>query len=237
MPDLKRLAATGASFERAVSSDAVDAAIILTQLHGPRRSASLHMTLSEAVELIRPAVNRAEGSWADLGAGSGLFSRALASLLGPNATVYAIDSDTRAMLALQSLSGRRTGGARITPIEADFRQLERIGALVRTPLDGVLFANALHFVPDPDRVLRDAGKLLGHGGRIVIVEYDGRPANRWVPFPIPLARLREIAAALSLRAPSVIGERPSDYGGIMYCAVLDDPASRSSVSEAHDIER
>jgi ubiquinone/menaquinone biosynthesis C-methylase UbiE len=179
------------------------------------------MTLSEAVELIRPAIGHTPGSWADVGAGTGLFTRALASLIGPEATVYAIDNDARAMLALQSLAARKPSGARISPIEGDLRQLEGIRALVRTPLAGILFANALHFAPDAGRVLGEVGTLLGNRGRIVIVEYDGRPANRWVPYPIPLAKLREIAATLSLRPPSVVGERPSDYGGIMYCAVLE----------------
>lgn len=182
------------------------------------------MTVSEAVALIRPAIGRREASWADLGAGSGLFTRALASLLGPKGTVYAVDTDARAMSALRALAARETTRARVTPIQGDMRDLASISALVRTPLDGALFANALHFVPDSGRVLREVRTLLGDGGRIVIIEYDGRPANRWVPYPIPLAKLREIATTLSLRAPSVIGERPSDYGGIMYCAVLESAA-------------
>ena len=182
------------------------------------------MTVAEAIQLIGPAILKTGGSWADFGAGSGLFTRALASLLGPHGTVYAIDSDAKAMSALRSLKSRQTNGARVTPIEADFRELQPVGALVRAPLDGALFANALHFVPDAGRVLREVRTLLEESGRIVIVEYDGRPANRWVPYPVPLAKLREIATALSWRLPSIIGERPSDYGGIMYCAVLEGTA-------------
>jgi hypothetical protein len=62
----------------------------------------------------------------------------------------------------------------------------------------------------------------------VIVEYDGRPANRWVPYPLSVARLSEFAAELSLLPPVVLGERPSAYGGIMYAAVLALPRSRAS---------
>jgi ubiquinone/menaquinone biosynthesis C-methylase UbiE len=45
----------------------------------------------EMMALIRPAVPGEGGSWADLGAGAGNFTRALGNLLGPKGTIYAVD--------------------------------------------------------------------------------------------------------------------------------------------------
>ncbi|MGH7674960.1 MAG: hypothetical protein ACREMV_06785, partial [Gemmatimonadales bacterium] len=44
-------------------------------------------------------------------------------------------------------------------------------------LDGILLANALHFVRNPDVVLARLAARVRPDGRVVVVEYDGRPAN------------------------------------------------------------
>ena len=55
---------------------------------------------------------------------------------------------------------------------------------------------------------------------MVLVEYDRRPASRWVPFPVDAAALPALAARAGLGAPTPIGERPSAYGGRIYAAVM-----------------
>ncbi|HET9708004.1 MAG TPA: hypothetical protein VFP39_06855 [Gemmatimonadales bacterium] len=62
---------------------------------------------------------------------------------------------------------------------------------------------------------------LGPQGRVVIVEYDGRPANRWVPYPVPRARLPDLVRRAGLKPPAITAERPSAYGGTMYVAVAE----------------
>lgn len=78
------------------------------------------MQSREAVELIEGGVVGG-GTWADLGAGSGTFTRALAELVGAAGTVYAVDRDARAMAWLTE-GAERAGGARLLPMVADFRQ-------------------------------------------------------------------------------------------------------------------
>ena len=162
--------------------------------------------------------------WADVGAGTGTFTAALASLLGPRGRVIAIDADARAVAALRDLG--RARAADRAPIDAhvgDFHDLAGIAALSDIRLDGILFANALHFASDPERILADAARRVRDGGRILIVEYDARPANPWVPHPVGKQRLFGVAKAAGLGPPVLLAERPSRYGGVMYSALIPAP--------------
>ncbi len=185
------------------------------------------MTTEEAKELIRDAVLGPDGEpvgrvWADLGSGSGTFSFALAELLGEGGEVVALDREEAAVASLRDgLRARSTsGGAQVLPVLGDFRELDEVDSLTGRSLDGALFANALHFDPDAAGTLQRTARRLGPGGRLVVVEYQDRPPNPWVPHPLPVARLVELARELGLGAPEVVGERPSSYGGVLYCAVI-----------------
>jgi SAM-dependent methyltransferase len=147
------------------------------------------------------------GHWADLGAGSGTFTRALLRLLGPEGRVLAVDRDARAMAALRE--------PRVTTRVGDFTD----PALALPPLDGVLLANALHYVPhDAQRdALARLTATLRPGGRLVVVEYEHRAPNRWVPYPVDLARLAAIVPP-NATPPLRVAERRSAYGGTMYAA-------------------
>ncbi len=179
------------------------------------------MTFDEAEELIRPAITAIGGTWADFGAGDGLFTRALARLVGPSGTIHAVDHDPRAVRTLQAASFETDGtSAEIIVSQGDFSKLDGLSELEGVTLDGVVFANALHFSPDPERVLAVVAGILKVPGRIVVVEYDRTNANRWVPYPVPFDRLRAVAAQLRLERPRIVNRRPSAFGGVMYCAVL-----------------
>ncbi|TMG59667.1 MAG: methyltransferase domain-containing protein, partial [Chloroflexi bacterium] len=58
------------------------------------------MNHADLVALIKDGVGQPGGRWADLGAGEGNFTRALADLLGPEAHITAIDKDARALRAI-----------------------------------------------------------------------------------------------------------------------------------------
>lgn len=170
------------------------------------------MHLDDAVALIRPAVEGHDGTWADLGAGAGLFTRALLQVLGPDSHVIAVDSRAASVEQLRSLA---SGLTRVSVVHADFS-----GELsFPEPLDGMLLANSLHFVKDAETVMATLVKGLGPGGRVVLVEYDRRSASRWVPFPISIADLPRLAAAAGLSRFTVVESRPSNYEGIIYAAM------------------
>jgi SAM-dependent methyltransferase len=172
----------------------------------------------QAESFLATAVPRIPGIWADLGAGEGTFTRALADILGPGSTIYAVDHDPDAVATLERAA--RVDGVRIVPILGDFaRALELPGAAPGT-LDGILLVNALHFVREPARVLLSLVRWLRPGGSVVLIEYDRRRANRWVPYPIEKGRLAEIAEQAGLSAPVIGGSMPSRYSGEIYIARL-----------------
>jgi SAM-dependent methyltransferase len=179
------------------------------------------MTLSEAIDLIRPATGAPAGTWADFGAGRGLFSRALLRLLGDGGRVIAVDRDPEAVRALARQAGPDAG--RLSASVGDFRDLGRIDALDGVHLDGALFANALHFIREPAVVLARLSERLRPGARVVVIEYERGTANRWVPHPLPPALLRTVAERAGYGPPRVVARRPSAYQGGMYCAVMSWP--------------
>ena len=173
------------------------------------------MNRREAVDLIRDAVGGTQGTWVDFGAGSGTFTRALLELIGSDGRVYAVDRDRSAVVALERLA-RATDGC-VIPLFGDFTDDVELPGLTE-PLDGILLANALHFVRDPARVLARLMELVRQGGRVALVEYDRRSANPWVPYPIPIASLPALARESGLTPFTVTATRPSAYQGVLYAA-------------------
>src|SRR5512138_2980237 len=103
----------------------------------------------QAVRLLQGAISEKGGVWADLGCGDGTFTMALAELLGGDARIYAVDRDARALAKLgRSLAGRTN----VTPVRADFTQSLSLPGH-EGPLDGILLANALHYVRRPEELL------------------------------------------------------------------------------------
>ena len=174
------------------------------------------MHIRDALALIGPAVPRAVATWADLGAGSGTFTAALAEILEAGSRVHALDRDEAAVASLRGLKVKR--GVTIVPTLADFAGDGPLPGLGVGALAGLLFANSLHFVADAAAVLTRLVGLLEPGGRVVIIEYDRRPASRWVPFPIPQLALPALASAAGLSEFTVVATRPSRFSGMLYAA-------------------
>ncbi|HAA22657.1 MAG TPA: hypothetical protein DCR93_13915 [Cytophagales bacterium] len=172
------------------------------------------MTISEAIDFIRPAIPNAAGTWADLGAGDGIFLKALDTLLPSPSTLYAVDRKTS---ALEDLKFEKH---RLHVLQGDFTQ-----PLSLPSLDGILMANALHFVPQQQEVLLQLVDRLKYGGSLVLAEYDtDQPNPPWVPYPIPKERFAELAEAVGLQNFRVVNSRTSRYGHRdIYLAIADKP--------------
>ena len=181
------------------------------------------MNQRDAVALIARAVGSTRGTWADLGAGSGTFTLALASLLDTDSQVLAVERDEHAIAALRDAARHAVHHARILPVRGDFT-----APLDLPALDGALLANSLHYIAYEDQatVLTSIIGRLRPQGRVILVEYENRAPNRWVPFPISLARFSELATSVGLAAPTRVGERQSRYGATMYAAFTQVDAAR-----------
>lgn len=126
-------------------------------------------------------------------------------LIGPQATLYAIDQDAAALRAQRDA----------IPISADFIQSIELPAL-----DGLLMANALHWVRRQEAVLRLLAGYLKPGGRLLLVEYELQWPRGYVPFPVPYARFEKLAQAAGLRSIERVAERRSPSSGVSMYAGL-----------------
>jgi ubiquinone/menaquinone biosynthesis C-methylase UbiE len=102
---------------------------------------------------------------ADVGAGAGFFTVALARVVGEHGKVYAVEIDAKALARLR----QRAEAGRFTQIEV----VEGAADDPRLPagsLDAALIVNAYHEMPHHERMLAGLAAALKPGGRLVLVE-------------------------------------------------------------------
>jgi trans-aconitate methyltransferase len=169
------------------------------------------MTLTECLEFLRPSgIPSAHPSvWADLGCGSGLFTHALATLLAPGSQVRAVDAQHHF---------RNTGNN--NEVDIHFGQADFVtDDLPFRALDGILMANALHYVKDKKALIQKLQLYCKQEGKLVIIEYDTNKANPWVPYPVPFDALRTLFLESGYKSIRKTNERPSVYGPAKMYAV------------------
>ena len=176
------------------------------------------MDHADHVELLRAGLDgvAAGERWADMGAGSGAFSLALAELLGPGATVIAVDRDAGALRANAQAMAARFPSSAFERLVADFAEPLALGGL-----DGIVAANSLHFVPRDRQVdtVRRLASLVRPSGRFLVVEYDADRGNPWAPHPFSFESWQRLAEEAGLLETTQIGRVPSRFLGAIYSAV------------------
>jgi ubiquinone/menaquinone biosynthesis C-methylase UbiE len=155
----------------------------------------------EAVKLIQNGIKSTGGTWADLGAGSGTFTLALASAIGANGLIYAIDK-SKQVLGIRPSSEM----AVVKPLQKDFTE-----TLELSNLDGILMANSIHFIADKKNFLELTLPYLKPRGHFILVEYDKTNANPWVPYPLSFRAFEKLAKSVGLTQPEKIGTIKSIY--------------------------
>jgi ubiquinone/menaquinone biosynthesis C-methylase UbiE len=162
---------------------------------------------ADHVALIKDGVAGRGGRWADLGAGEGAFTLALAELLGRDGHIVAVDKDRAALRALEGRVETRVG---------DFTKPLDLG-----DLDGVVMANSLHYVRNKQPVLESVRRMLKPGGRLIIVEYGTDRGNPWVPYPFTYAQWESLAERAGFKNTRLLSTVPSRWLGTMYSAVSE----------------
>jgi len=181
---------------------------------------SEEMNTSEATALIRtPLIKWAQPqSWCDLGSGRGTFTVALAQLLAPGSTIYAVDFDQRALEGIPD----QHNGVEIRKIVRDLQSSN----LSLPSVNGILMANTLHFFQEQLIFLK---RLRSVADRFLIVEYERSKPNRWGPHPVGFERLRQLFTESGLERVVKLTTRPSRFGGTMYSALAERPGAQSNV--------
>lgn len=136
-------------------------------------------------------------AWADLGCGSGLFTRVLGQLLPKESEIYAYDRDSF-----------RFAEPGIHFVQQDFVQTP---LHFPVPLHGVLMANSLHFVKDKVGFLNQICAQLLPDAVFLLVEYDSNKANPWVPYPLPKQAAVELFTSLGFDFQGRLHEQASLY--------------------------
>jgi ubiquinone/menaquinone biosynthesis C-methylase UbiE len=178
---------------------------------------------ADLVGLLRGGIDSKGARWADLGAGEGAFTTALADLLGPDADITAVDRDSGSLRTLAAEMGRRFPATRLHVLVADFSR-----PIALTDLDGIVMANSLHFIRDKRPVLARVKSMIRPGGRLIVVEYGADRGNPWVPHPFSFSRWVMMAAEAGFERTRQIGTVPSRYLGSIYSAVSYVPVGSSA---------
>jgi ubiquinone/menaquinone biosynthesis C-methylase UbiE len=168
------------------------------------------MDHADHVRLLRGGVTPG-GTWADLGAGAGAFTLALAELVGHGGEVIAVDRDGDALRQLERAIP--PSGAAVRTLVGDFTR-----PIDPANLDGVVMANSLHFVRDKRPVLALIRAMLKPAGRLLLVEYDADRGNPYVPHPLTFESWRALADASGFTGTRELASVPSRFLRRIYSA-------------------
>ncbi len=180
------------------------------------------MDHADHVRLLQDGVHAPDGVWADFGSGRGAFTLALAELLIPSAQIYSIDHKIESLRVQQEALRIHFFDMTVHYHAADFTQ-----KLELPPLDGVVMANALHFIQDKGPVIRLIHSYLKDSGRLLLVEYNTNKGNRWVPYPIAYPAWQDLARENGFAHTRLMHTEPSSFLGEFYsaCSEKNIPAA------------
>ena len=116
----------------------------------------------------------------DFGSGTGTFALPLASCVGNEGKVYAVDNSAEMLQRIRA----KNPPPNLLLVQRDVGKT----GLDSKMADLCLLAFILHEVKRPDRVMAEAFRLLKPGGRVVVVEWKGELDSPGPPQSIRLTR-------------------------------------------------
>ena len=142
----------------------------------------------------------------------------MAELIGPNGIIYSIDQDIGALRQQERRMKTRFPSQIVHFTHQDFSK-----PLNLPPLDGVVMANALHFIRDKNSVLQLILNYLRPGSRLILVEYNVDRGNLWVPHPLSFPAWLKLAERNGFTETRLLASRPSHFLKEIYSALSIAP--------------
>lgn len=177
------------------------------------------MNNPEAIAFIQSGVPSQKSLWADIGAGTGVFTLALRSLLPEKSKIYALDKSPHALWSLT-----QEPSVEIIIEDADFNR-----PLNLPLMDGMIMANALHYSPNQAATLENILKHLKVQGHFILIEYEiDCPQPPWIPHPVPFQAFQRLAQSLGLSEPKELHRQASHYGAQYIYSALSQKLGESA---------
>ena len=139
---------------------------------------------------------------ADVGAGTGYYSRRIADSIGPTGKVYAVDVQPEMVKLLQSVSNQRAYG-HIVPVLGSVDDVK----LPAGSVDVAIMVDVYHELAFPYEVLASVVRAVKPGGQVVFVEY--RAEDPRVPIK-PLHKMSEAQIRREVELHPLVWERTAN---------------------------
>lgn len=128
-------------------------------------------------EIVKACEIKPGMSVADVGAGTGLFTRAFAKAVGEEGKVYAVDIAENFVRHIQDVARKNN----LRNIEAIVCKPDDVG-LPAASVDLVFICDTYHHFEFPQKTMASIHKALKPGGRVVVIDYQRVPgkSTEWV---------------------------------------------------------
>ena len=157
----------------------------------------------ERSDLLLPMLNLKPGTVAaDIGAGTGYYSRRIADRVGPTGKVYAVDVQPEMVTMLRAIA-RQRGYGNVAPILGGNKDVKLPAASV----DVAIMVDVYHELEFPYEVLASVVRAVKPGGRVVFVEY--RAEDPRVPIK-PLHKMSEAQIRREAEQHPLVWERTAN---------------------------
>ncbi|MCI0705398.1 MAG: methyltransferase domain-containing protein [Planctomycetia bacterium] len=114
---------------------------------------------------------------ADIGAGTGLYSRLFAKAVGPNGQVFAVDIAPKFLEHIQKTS-RDAGLKNVTPVLCNPDSVD----LPPNSVDVAFICDTYHHFEFPEKTMLSLDRALKPGGRVIVIDFHRIPgtSSDWV---------------------------------------------------------
>lgn len=206
--------------------DWIIAQIYLRTLETEERVQALHIPRIVAALSLED-----EQTVADIGAGTGLFSRVMARAVGPLGRVYAVDVNERLLAHIGERAHREAQRNLLTVLA------EPDDPRIPEPVDLIFFCNTLHHIHSPDRYLQNLKRYLRFRGRIAVIDFSGDSPHIEPFHRFSLAELGDWMKDAGFVQIASYDFVEGNFFVIYECLECPEPDGRTSQSMCHDISR